>query len=610
MQFNPEQLKAIRHGDGPALVIAGPGSGKTAVLTNRIKFLIENHNVLPESILVITFSKAASIEMRNRFTTLCGENFYPVNFGTFHSVFFQIIHSVYNYNTSNIMTLRQKRELMRYAIRNASVLNNPENELIDCLISDVSFYKNNNEQCEVKSSSNISYEQFRLIYKEYRNAQIASGKIDFEDMLLIVRNLFSKKENILSEYQSRYQYILIDEYQDINSIQYEIVRMLAGNKANLWVCGDDDQAIYGFRGSKPEYMLRFGMDYPQVATYRLNINYRCANKIIEKAKQLIGENKKRFDKNIEGCNSKDGIFELCPCENKNKEYELIKNIIDENIDNSIAILLRTNIEASRYADILRSSGIKCSMTEKAINPYDSLVYKTLYYYLKLAEEDSENMSTQYLLPVLNKPVRYIRRDSINGAKIGFRQLLENNKEKRNAYFIIKTFEYHMKKLKEMTDLYSKINYIRKAIGIDGYIKEQSIEQDKVQSMLELADWIQDNSRNFLNVDEMNEYADRYMDIINDNSNEFYNIDMTDDNVLVNIMTYHASKGLEFDVVILPHVNEGFVPHKKAVGEEVEEERRLFYVAMTRARHSLYITYLNGNKKEHYMPSRFIYSIKK
>lgn len=238
MQFNSEQLKAIKHGDGPALVIAGPGSGKTAVLTNRIKFLIESKSIPPENILVITFSKAASYEMQNRFVNLCGENFYPVNFGTFHSIFFQIIHSVYNYNTSNIMSLWNKREFMRHAIKESGILDNAENEMIDCLISDVSFYKNSNESCEVKSSSNITNDQFIKIYKEYRSAQIAAGKIDFEDMLLIVRNLFAKNKNILREYQEKYRYILIDEYQDINLIQYEIIRMLAGREANLWVCGD------------------------------------------------------------------------------------------------------------------------------------------------------------------------------------------------------------------------------------------------------------------------------------------------------------------------------------------------------------------------------------
>ncbi|MBQ0027340.1 MAG: UvrD-helicase domain-containing protein [Lachnospiraceae bacterium] len=238
MQFNSEQLKAIRHGEGPALVIAGPGSGKTSVLTNRIKNLIEEYKVNPENILVITFSKAASVEMQNRFINLCGKEFYSVNFGTFHSVFFQIIHSVYNYNTNNILNLRQKRELMLHAIKATGVLENPENEFVDTLLNEVSGYMNSNEMAKINSATNISTEQFLMIYREYGHSKKSIGKIDFEDMLVIVRDLFRERRSVLDEYRKRFKYILIDEYQDINSIQYDIVKMLAGTSANLWVCGD------------------------------------------------------------------------------------------------------------------------------------------------------------------------------------------------------------------------------------------------------------------------------------------------------------------------------------------------------------------------------------
>lgn len=238
LQFNSEQLKAISHGEGPALVIAGPGSGKTAVLTHRIKYLIEENNISPENILVITFSKAASMEMQNRFIKICGEEFYPVNFGTFHSIFFQILSNVENYNVNSILKLKEKRELMSRAIFNARILDNPEKELIDELLSDVSFYKNSDETGKIDSVTNITEEQFLKIYREYCELQKSYNKIDFEDMLLNVKRIFQQNSQILARYQNMYKYILVDEYQDINSIQYEIIRLLAGKTANLWVCGD------------------------------------------------------------------------------------------------------------------------------------------------------------------------------------------------------------------------------------------------------------------------------------------------------------------------------------------------------------------------------------
>lgn len=608
MQFNSEQLKAIRHGEGPALVIAGPGSGKTSVLTNRIKNLIEEYKVNPENILVITFSKAASVEMQNRFINLCGKEFYSVNFGTFHSVFFQIIHSVYNYNTNNILNLRQKRELMMHAIKATGVLENPENEFVDTLLNEVSGYMNSNEMAKINSATNISTEQFLMIYREYGDSKKSIGKIDFEDMLVIVRDLFRERRSVLDEYRKRFKYILIDEYQDINSIQYDIVKMLAGTSANLWVCGDDDQSIYGFRGARPEYMLGFIRDYPKAGVYRLSVNYRCSSKIIQIAGLTIEENSNRFAKNIECGSGKEGFVKVIACESTLQEYEYIEEIISKNKGRSIALLLRTNNEASRYADILRGRKIACNMREKAVNPYESECYRIFYNYLKLADNNTGQMNIKYLLPVINKPVRYIRRDSIKGDSISFEELIKANSGRRNLLFIIKSMEYHMHKLKQFKDLYSRINYIRKGIGIDKYMSENLMGGDKYISYLATADWLQDSSRIFGTVDEMNEYAKAYGEYVQDTAHDLKTGTGSGDSV--SVMTFHASKGLEFDIVIIPHVNEGVVPHKKAVGEDVEEERRLFYVAMTRAKDELYISYIEGGLGEKHLKSRFLYKLVK
>lgn len=607
MKLSPNQLAASTHRDGPALVIAGPGSGKTAVLTNRIKFLIEECNIPPESILVITFSKAASLEMQDRFNLLCEDSYYPVNFGTFHSIFFQIINLIYHYNASHILNLSEKRGLMRRVVKKLLIVDNPENELLDVLIKEVGYFKNCNESITINSDTNITTEQFDKVYKAYRDLQVASGKIDFEDMMLIVRNLFRKRPDILNEYKLRYRYILVDEYQDINDIQYDIIRMLTNG--NLWVCGDDDQSIYGFRGSNPSIMLSFKADYPDAVVYKLSTNYRCTDKIIEMAGKVIVQNKHRYDKDIEAFNknSDNPPVEIIEKASVNEENDYLVSEIEGSFKNlksysKIAVFSRTNREASMYADILRTRGIPVTMKEKAYNPYNTPTYNDFYHYISLAK-DIDKLSVMHLLPILNKPSRYIRRDYITGDYITFDELFCIYKDNKSMINILKTFRYQLQKIADM-DIYSSINYIRKGIMYDDYIRSNITTRDKYDDYIATADWLMENSRQFKSIDDMNEYAIHY------ESEEIETEEDTTQNGKVNIMTYHASKGLEFDTVILMHVNEGSVPHKKAYGEEkIEEERRLFYVAMTRAKRRLIITYVGGTKLKPSMPSRFLYGLK-
>ncbi len=635
MTFSPEQKLAIKHGAGPALVIAGPGSGKTRVLTNRIKYLIEDLNVPPEEILVITFSKAASIEMQSRFILLTEETVYPVNFGTFHSVFFQIINTQYHYNTSHILSLRDKRELMRKALIAANIIAKPETELIDAVLKEVGYYKNigEREYAYDSGTTNITRDQFHKVYREYRNLQVGANKIDFEDMLLIVRNLFRKNEGILDYYRDLYKYILIDEYQDINDIQYDIVRMLAEPNNNLWVCGDDDQSIYGFRGANSKIMLDFINGYPEASVYRLSTNYRCSNNIIEAAGKVIAENKERYAKNIVG-DKIDNVghpVELMGFGDISEEDQEIVSLIKKKLDTGlpacdIAIFLRTNREASRYAELLRNAGIDCTMEEKAFNPYKTEWYKVFANYLMLAL-DGDRLSVEHLFPVMNKPSRYIRRDMIVGDSVSFEELCELYKDRTSMVNVIKTFAYQIKKLGGM-DLYSGINYIRKGIRLDEYMKS-NLSDDMYADYIQVTDWIQEASRGYRTIKEFDDYARSYEDQLekkkqNSNHSGHNYVEARDDKTKsskegtstedytdsrVHVMTYHASKGLEFDTVILPHVNEGSVPHKKSTGDDkIEEERRLFYVAMTRAKTHLIITYVKGTKSKPVLPSRFLYCL--
>ena len=601
MKLSKIQLDAVRVTEGPALIIAGPGSGKTTVLTNRIKFLIEEHKVAPEEILVITFSKAAALEMRTRFYSMCEDSFYPVTFGTFHSVFFQIIHTQYHYNTSHILTLQKKRELMRLALKRSRIIDYPENELVDTLLKEVAYYKNTNESADFKSDTNINSEMWKIAYKQYRDLQIAENKIDFEDMLLIVRNLFRKNREVLTQYQSRYKYILIDEYQDINDIQYDCVRMLAGDRANLWVCGDDDQSIYGFRGANPKIMLSFTDDYPNAAVVKLTDNYRSSKRIVEAAGKVIAENRNRFNKAIRGMGA-DGIpVELIHTKDEEEEDSRILEMIN-NTDKpytDIAILLRTNIQATRFADLLRRNDIPYSIKDSVVNPFMNAFFFDILSYLRLRDSmvSQSDFSIRDLLRILNKPSRYLRSDLINTGAKCLDEVIESLSGNLMYSQPLKVLKVQLRSMEKM-DMYESINFIRKGIGYDNYMKLRLMNRDRFSEYMENMNWIQDMAKTCDDLNELIYLSEHYEEMVKGNENAA--------GEGVHLMTYHGSKGLEFDTVILPRINEGVVPGNRSRDtESIEEERRMFYVAMTRAKNRLIISFKIGTRLKPALPSRFI-----
>ena len=601
MKLSKIQLDAVRVTEGPALIIAGPGSGKTTVLTNRIKFLIEEHKVAPEEILVITFSKAAALEMRTRFYSMCEDSFYPVTFGTFHSVFFQIIHIQYHYNTSHILTLQKKRELMRLALKRSRIIDYPENELVDTLLKEVAYYKNTNESADFKSDTNINSEMWKIAYKQYRDLQIAENKIDFEDMLLIVRNLFRKNREVLTQYQSRYKYILIDEYQDINDIQYDCVRMLAGDRANLWVCGDDDQSIYGFRGANPKIMLSFTNDYPNATVVKLTDNYRSSKRIVEAAGRVIAENRNRFNKDIRGMGA-DGIpVELIHTKDEEEEDSRILEMIN-NTDKpytDIAILLRTNIQATRFADLLRRNDIPYSIKDSVVNPFMNAFFFDILSYLRLRDSmvSQSDFSIRDLLRILNKPSRYLRSDLINTGAKCLDEVIESLSGNLMYLQPLKVLKVQLRSMEKM-DMYESINFIRKGIGYDNYMKLRLMNRDRFSEYMENMNWIQDMAKTCDDLNELIYLSEHYEEMVKGNENAA--------GEGVHLMTYHGSKGLEFDTVILPRINEGVVPGNRSRDtESIEEERRMFYVAMTRAKNRLIISFKIGTRLKPALPSRFI-----
>ena len=304
---NKTQLEAIKHGDGAMLVLAGPGSGKTFVTTQRIKYLIEHHHVRPESILVITFTKAAAAEMQERFVKLSEGRNDPVHFGTFHSVFFQILRHTYRFTAQNIIREGDKYRLLSQIIseipdeiRTQSQIDD-SSDTIQRLLSEVSTVKNNGITPQEIKSTTVSQAEFEYIFQVYKQEMNRNKLIDFDDMVLLCRDLFISRPETLKIWQERFQYILVDEFQDICPLQYEVVRLLAKPQDNLFIVGDDDQSIYGFRGSRPEIMLHFTKDYPGARQILLDVNYRSKKDIVDVAGKLISHNKVRFDKKVRRC---------------------------------------------------------------------------------------------------------------------------------------------------------------------------------------------------------------------------------------------------------------------------------------------------------------------
>ena len=277
MKRNPSQQRAIAHLSGPMMVLAGPGSGKTSVIVERTAYMTTEGGISPSNILVVTFSRAAAKEMKERFLNFTGQEYTPITFGTFHGVFYGILKQAYGFTAANILSEEEKSAILRELALNHGGELAEEGDFSEEVAKEISVVKGNRISLEYYYSSCCPDEVFRQIYREYVKTCQARRKLDFDDMILYCYELFDKRKDILAAWQNKFQYILVDEFQDINQLQYDIVKLLAKPQDNLFIVGDDDQSIYHFRGARPEIMLNFTKDYPEAETVTLDVNYRCGS---------------------------------------------------------------------------------------------------------------------------------------------------------------------------------------------------------------------------------------------------------------------------------------------------------------------------------------------
>lgn len=601
--FTDSQYKAIKHNKGPCLTLASPGSGKTLVITYRTKYLIENYGINPSNILVITFTRAAANEMKTRFNKLMDNSKCQVSFGTFHSIFFRILKYAYNYSADNILREDIKFQIIKEIIDGTELEIDDINEFCASIISEISALKGDMVDLNHYYSKNCSEDVFKKIYNEYDRKLRCLNKIDFDDMLILCYQLLSSRKDILSIWQKKFVYILIDEFQDINRIQYEIIKMLAAPQDNLFIVGDDDQSIYRFRGARPEIMLNFDKDFPETYKVFLDKNFRSGKKIVDASQRLIKINSKRFDKKASSALDINGDIEYRHFNDQNEEnlciVDEIRKYLKDGLNYSdIAILFRTNLGPRFLVEKLMEYNIPFHIKDAMPNIYEHWISKNIISYIKIA---LGNRDRNEFFQIMNRPKRYLSRNAFADSEVDFNNIYSFYSDKEWMIDRVSKMEYDLSMISKMTP-YAAINYIRSDIGYDNYLREYADSRRmKVEELIDVADEIQEASKDFKSFME-------WFDHIEDYTNELRQQAKKDnaDNNMIELSTMHSSKGLEYRVVFIIDINEGVVPHNKAVLEEdMEEERRMFYVAVTRAKERLHLYYVKERFSKPVQISRFI-----
>jgi len=592
------------------MVLAGPGSGKTAVITARAAHLIRAHNIAPGRILVITYSKAAATEMQRRFIHLPGvdaEKHAPT-FGTFHSVFYRMVRQRHGYGLGQVMGEGERRMAIRAFLTQLGY--DLEDEFLSSVLGEMSLVRNELHDLEHYHSASIGAADFRSLLKMYDSFRAEKNKIDFDDMLTMAYTMLRDEPDQLARFRQAYPYIMIDEFQDINRVQYEAVRLLAASQNNLFIVGDDDQSIYKFRGSRPEFLLNFPNDYPAAKSVTLDTNYRSTNQIISYANSIIVANKLRYDKQIIGT-GRDGVKPtVLIADDQNAEAaniaERIRIMAKNGADlDSIAVIYRLNLQALAFADAFMNANIPYRNRDEMPVIYDHWIAADFFAYLRVAVRLHKKQKTGYDTDaerIINKPYRFISKAFLQGMKQG-------NLDMFAAYHRDPTLHTASKaRIEELKadlttlgkrDTASAIRYIRQGIGYNEHILDHcAYRKLNPAGLFEIADELQEAAKNFPDPEAFLAHARAVIAAAKDSGAER--------GPCCNLTTLHSAKGLEFDTVFIAGAVEDVIPYVRSKTEaDIEEERRLLYVGVTRARHELYISIIKNRYDKKVEPSRFL-----
>ncbi|RHU84152.1 ATP-dependent helicase [Clostridiaceae bacterium OM08-6BH] len=611
--FTKSQSEAIRHQDGPLLVLAGPGSGKTTVVTKRVQYLVQDCHISPSSILVITFTKAAATEMKERFWRLMEQSeekpqgYGNVLFGTFHAVFFNILKLSYGFTAANILREETRYQYMKEIVDRLKLEIDDENEFISGVLGEISLIKNERISLEHYFSKNCAEDIFRKIFASYEQRKRNARLIDFDDMLSYTWELLTKRPDILEAWQKKFRYILVDEFQDINRLQYDILRLLAQPENNLFIVGDDDQSIYRFRGAKPEIMLNFQKDFPTAGRVLLNDNFRSTRQIVNAAGRVIRKNQSRFAKEITARGGEGPGVRILAFEDQQQECLYLLKEMQEYKKNGgawqqMAVLYRTNTQPRLLIQKFMEFNVPFRVRDQVPNLFEHWIAKNLFCYIRLA---CGSKLRKDLLPVLNRPKRYMNRECLNDEIICWEYMMDYYKDKPYVCDKIERLQYDLKMLGRMGP-FAAINYIRHVMGYEEYLKEYAeFRRMNAEDLMEVLNELQESARAYKTYDEWFAYMERYKKEMDEMRKRQQEVKEG-----VHLATMHSSKGLEYDKVFILDAAEGITPYKKAVLDaDLEEERRMFYVAMTRAKKELTICWAKKQFSHELTVSRFVEEMK-
>lgn len=616
-ELNERQREAVLYNDGPLLIIAGAGAGKTKTLTTKIAYLIEKKNVAPENILAITFTNKAAKEMKDRLFKTIGQTAKYLQVSTFHSF--------------GLKLLRENYDALGYD-KNFVIMDSDDSlTVVKKIIKDIGYdpkiynpraIRNKISSCKNEMTTPEAYERYAAsdfekvvqeVYAKYEKKLQRNNSVDFDDLLLLPIELFKKNPDILNKYQDLYQYILIDEYQDTNEAQYILTKMLSAKNRKITCVGDDSQSIYSFRGANYKNILNFEKDYKDAKTILLEQNYRSTSNILDAANQVIKNNKMRKDKNLwtsRGIGEKIKYYRAYN-ERDEAQYVIrkIKELTNRNVEyKDIAVLYRTNAQSR----VLEEEMLKENLPYRVIGSfyfYSRKEIKDLIAYLRLIHNSKDNVS---LLRVINTPKRGIGLKTIENLTIqadamgvSIYEAISSGKELE--------FKNQIEKLKEMSKDLTLTELIDKVLDASGMKKELEDEKTlEAEVRLENLEEFKSITKTFEEREGLISLEDFLLEISLISDVEEYK----DDPNRISLMTVHSVKGLEFDHVFVVGMEEGIFPHINSLmdNSELEEERRLCYVAITRAKDDLHL--VNARRrtlfgKEQINPvSRFLGEINK
>ena len=589
------QKNAVYIKEKNVLVVASPGSGKTTVIINRVNHLIEDLKINEGNIIVITFTRAAADNMRNRYKSIFKKEKAPF-FGTFHGLFYKILLRE-GYDIK-IMDGGKGHAIIKSVL--SRYFDDVNDDKVREVMNNISMFKTS--LCTIDEfKSTVSKDIFLECLKVYESSKEREGLWDFDDLSVTVLKLFTENKRVLEKYRRMFKYILVDEFQDCDNIQVSFLLLM--NKDNeLFAVGDEDQCIYSFRGSKPEYMVNFHETFKNGVKVKLLTNYRSKNNIVEVSKRLIDKNENRNEKEIISYCDSHGIVHYSTPYNEYMQGEEIAKYIKENYQGTYAdnaVLYRTNMESRSMIDILTKRKIPFVLLDKGYNFFNHFICKDLINYLKLSIDQYDKNAFAW---IINKPFRYISKENL-----GYINSYQEHKSPFDILINKKDMPpFQCKKIDDLRkeilylnkmSLGSAIQYIISTMGYIDYLREYANKYG--QSLDDLEDVLEE----FKGAAEGFKTITEFLIHVNNVEEQIESSKAVEDGVILS--TIHGVKGMEFNNVYIINCNEEVIPHKSSMEENIEEERRLFYVAITRAIHNLYVFSPKTMRGKFRETSRFI-----